>query len=73
MSQDDRAYFAKRALAERVMASAARRDKVREIHEEMARRYDELGLADDCGVELEQQPHEPSLWSRLTTFVTKHH
>ena len=42
MSKDNLEYFRQRVLAERAMAEAADNDTIAAIHEEMARRYQEL-------------------------------
>jgi hypothetical protein len=39
---EDTNYFRRRAVSERAMASAADRQDVREIHEELARQYEAL-------------------------------
>lgn len=42
MSSEDLEYFRERAVVERQLAKAAKSEKVRRIHEELARGYDQL-------------------------------
>ena len=46
MSQTDREYFQKRAVAERSMATHAATTKAAEIHRELAKRYEALAKAE---------------------------
>lgn len=42
MSAHDTRYYRRRAAEERALASVSERQKVREIHEELARQYEAL-------------------------------
>jgi hypothetical protein len=47
MAHDETSYYLQRAVTHRAMALTAQRQDVRDIHEELARRYDAQAKAAD--------------------------